>query len=83
MVTFHTPKTFLKFGWKQWATWVGVILIIWCVYEFRHDFSALISNILRSPDLAKEIVSSIGMILGGLGGSYMIIVNKFRGKKDD
>jgi hypothetical protein len=70
---FHTPKTFLKFGLKQKTTWFGIILVICFIYSFRQDFKYLISHVLRDPSL-------IGSIASGLGGSALVLFNRYKPK---
>lgn len=77
---FHNPITFVKYGWKQISTLIGICLLIWFIFCFRHDFHTLISNILTSTDLVKSIVSGLGLIISGIGGTFMVIINKFKGK---
>lgn len=79
---FHNLQTFFKYGWKQLTTIIGLLLIIWFIYSFRHDFGILISGVLTSADLVNKIVSGLGLIISGIGGSFLVIFNKFKGKDD-
>lgn len=77
----HTPKSFMQFGWKQISTWVGIFGFIALLYEFRSGFGVLINNILRDPELAKQIIKFIGMLLTGSVATILVLINRFD-KKD-
>lgn len=73
---FHTPGSFLKFGWKQPSTWIGIFLLCWFVYSFYGDIHTLIHNILIDTGLVEKIIT-------GIGGVSLIAFNKFKDKDDD
>ncbi len=71
----HTPTTFLKFGWKQPSTWIGLAILIWFIYSFYGDIHTLIHNVLINPELVVQII-------GGIGGVACILFNRFKNKND-
>jgi uncharacterized membrane protein len=54
MKKFHSIKTFLHTGLKEWQTWVGIIGLL-CVL-FNQE---LLQNILSSQKLADTIATVI------------------------
>ncbi len=88
MVKFHNLKSFIKEGFKQRSTYIGIGAFIF--YGYNHaiinkiitdvliqigkDLPILTHNILTSPSLVSSIVQG----LGGVGATLLII---FRGKK--
>ncbi len=77
---FHTPKTFFKFGWKQWTTWGGIFAFAWFLYNFHEDIINLIHTVLRNPELSLKIVEALGTGIGGLIG---ICFNRFKKTNND
>lgn len=64
--SFHDRKSFMKYGFKQVSTWVGIFIFI-CV--FNKDLLTLVANVLTSDNLAQQIVV-------GLSGLIMVFFNR-------
>lgn len=64
--SFHSKRSFMKFGFKQLSTWIGALVFV-CV--FNKDLLALVTNVLTSDNLAQQIVV-------GLSGLIMVFFNR-------
>lgn len=62
---FHTSKSFLKCGWREPSTYLGVGSIF-LVFYFWTDIALLIHNYLTSDKLLLVLVESTPLIISSL-----------------
>jgi hypothetical protein len=75
-VIIHTPKTFVKYGWRQLTTWIGFVIMGWFGYSFYADIHTMIHNVLTSAELTQGLVPIFV-------GAICVIFNRFKPDQKD
>lgn len=65
MNKFHTIKSFIKSGFKERSTWVGISIILFGIF-YHKEINQLIINILGSNELVTSIIDTLATFVGAL-----------------
>jgi len=64
MKYFHDLNSFIKEGWKQPSTWLGIIILFGWIYNKEID--KLIIEVLTSSQLITYCVNGVATLAGAL-----------------
>jgi hypothetical protein len=57
----HTINSFIRNGWREPTTWIGLVLLFGWVYH--SEIHQLIKNILTSDKLSEQLVTTVSHAL--------------------